>query len=145
MKKYFFLKVLVLTLTFCTHTSIKANAQNSIEGVWSWSQYASMERAYEWDFSWGRRAVSRYFDIIVDLHSTPPDIRINNFTWDRIVSVNEKNNVTELTFYFARGDFSVTMIFHFNEDGTMWIEPLEGGLYYSRTGEDNIFYKIDGP
>ena len=138
MKKFF-----VLCIFFLSRI---AYAQNSIEGVWSiFPDAMKAERLFERDFSWGKRTLPRIVDIIVDLHSKLPSIEIVEFSWDKIICVNEKGSVTELTFYFARGGFYVTMICHFNENGTMWIEPLSNGLTFFRTGRDQIYYKVDGP
>jgi len=117
-------------------------AQYSVEGVWSIEQYPNMNSTIEYEFSWGKKNIPRSFDIIVDLHSEKPKIIIYQFSTDDIISITERGDVIELTFYFARGNFNVTMICHFNKDGTMWIEPLEGGLTFFRTGEDQIYYKI---
>jgi hypothetical protein len=120
-------------------------AQNSIEGVWSIEQYPNKNSSLEYELSWGKRVVPRSFDIIVDLHSETPKIIINQFSMDDIISLTEKDDKIELTFYFRRGDFNITMFCHFNEEGTMWIEPLPDGLTFFRTGENQIYYKIDDP
>jgi hypothetical protein len=138
-------KFLFLTMGILVFFPFIACSQDSVEGVWSSLQYPNMNSTIEYEFSWGKRNVSRQFNLIFDLHSDTPTIVINNFSTDPIISVNEKGDLTELTFFFRRGNFSVTMICHFNDDGTMWIEPLSGGLTFFRTGRDQIYYKIDGP
>ena len=135
----FYLIIVLLVSPFVSY------AQNRIEGVWSLSQYPYMGSVLERDLSWGVRNISRSFDLIVDLHSNPPIIEISQFARDPVVSVNEKNDVTELTFNFRRGGFNITLFFNFNADGTMWIDPLPDGLTFLSTGQDWVYYKIDGP
>ena len=120
-------------------------AQNSIEGVWCSDPNPNKNNTIERDLSWGKINVPRQFDMIIDLHSKIPQIEISNFTTDNIISVIEKDGITQLTFDFKRGNFNVTMFCHINRDGTMWIEPLSDGLTFFGTGEKFIYYKIDGP
>jgi len=148
-KKLFVISTfLVLFCVSCVHNPTKNSPRNSIEGVWS-RVPDTMERGlsvfYELDLSWGKKGFPRLIDIVVDLHSVPPIFEIPELTRDEIISVNEKGDKTLLTFYFARGEFNVTVIFHFNKDGTMWIESFEGGFDPGGTGRDFIYYKIDGP
>jgi hypothetical protein len=138
MNKFLFMGVL-------TFLPFIAYSQNSVEGAWSSLQHPNMNSTIEYEFSWGKRNVSRQFNIIFDLYSETPTIVINNFATDPIICVNEQGDLTELTFFFRRGNFNVTMICHFNDDGTMWIEPLHDGLTFFGTGEDFVYYKIDGP
>lgn len=119
--------------------------QNSIEGVWSIEQYPNANRTVSYELSWGKRVIPRSFDIIIDLHNENPKIIISQFSMDDIISVTEEEDFAELTFFFKRGNFNVTMICHFNQDGTMWIEPLPDNLTFFRTGRDQVYYKIDGP
>ena len=72
MNKYFFITIL-LFLSFLGYT------QNCVEGVWSSLKCPNMNSTMEYEFSWGKRNVSRQFNIIIDLHSEPPIIVINNF------------------------------------------------------------------
>ena len=132
--------IIVIVLIFF---SFAGYSQNSVQGIWSSLQYPNMDNTIEYELSWGKINVTGQFNIIIDLHSTPPTIIINNFSTDEITSIFEKDEVAELTFHFARGNFSVTMICHFNDDGTMWIEPLPDGLTFFRTGRDYVYYKID--
>jgi hypothetical protein len=122
-------------------------AQSAIEGIWSSNPYQNPnpKRTLERDLSWGKKNVPLSFVFIIDLHSDVPTIEINNFTMDNIINVSECGTKTELTFYFARGELNVTMVCHFNNDGTMWVEPLHDGLTFFGTGENFIYYRIDGP
>jgi len=137
-KKILFFSVLLLI-------SIKGFSQNSIEGVWSILKNPSMNGSVSRNLSWGTRDVSRNADLIIDLHSDIPNIEIIQFSQNEIINIKENENVVEITFYFSRGNFNVIMICHFNDDGTMWIEHLKDGLTFFRTGEDQIYYKIDEP
>jgi hypothetical protein len=119
--------------------------KNTIEGVWSRIPNPGKSFTLERNLSWGTKTIPRAIDIIIDLHSDIPEIEIYNFTKDKIISVVENGNIVQLAFEFKRGNFNVTMICHFNDDGTMWIEPLHDGLTFFGTGEDFVYYKIDGP
>lgn len=150
MRKLLIITILLsLSLICCAHNPVQNTPQNSIEGVWACHPDSPLavegETMFYRDLSWGRRYFHRNISMIIDLHSTPPTFEIPELTWDEIISVKEEGNKTELTFYFARGGFNVTVIFHFNEDGTMWIESYEGGFYPGGTGRDFPYYKIDGP
>jgi len=145
MKKIFIIIILLFfTFSSCAGNSVK----HTIEGVWSSHPEARVlsegEGFSTHDLSWGRRSFPRAINFIIDLHSEPPSIEIAEFSWDEIICVNEEGNKTELTFFFTRGGFNVTMICHFNEDGTMWIEPIVGLTFFG-TGRDFIYRKIDGP
>jgi hypothetical protein len=117
--------------------------QNSIEGVWTRRIAGSMDYLIKVEeLSRGEIKIPYNFDLIIDLCTKNPEIIINQFSIDNIISVNEKYNLIELTFYFARGGFNVTFLCHFNEDETMWIEDLPNGLTFLPTGKDRIYYKM---
>jgi len=123
-----------------------AFAQHSIEGVWTLIPGAiGAPGRIEEHLSWGSRMYPPATHIIVDLHSEPPIIDVRQFTIEEIISIDERGNETEIRFHFGRGGFDVAVIFHFNEDGTMWIEPIEGESGFWATGPDRIYHKLDGP
>jgi len=153
MKKLFVIStLLVFSLVSCVDTSAQSLTHHSIEGVWSiHSDITEVgdEGFGQFDLSWGRRGFPRLIDIIVDLHSDPPIFQIPEFDIAEIVSINELGNKTELTFFSWRGGFNVNAVFHFNEDGTMWVESYEaedGSIFApGRVGRDWVFHRIDGP
>jgi len=121
----------------------------SIEGVWSLRSdtMASPGGFIERDLSWGRRVLPCInANIIVDLRNTSPFIETRTSrTVSEITSVNEKGNKTELRFLW-RGINVVTM-FHFNENGTMWLEPPsdEGFRIFPGIDRNHVFHRVDGP
>jgi len=141
------MKRTVLIQIFFLLPFVVASAQHSIEGVWSLVQNPSMGGAAEHEFSWGRRIFSRNFQFMVDLHSDPPALTQFAMLPNRIVSVYEKGTITKLT--LRTDDYmDVTLTFHFNENGTMWMEqPYAAffGLIPTPTNEPRIHYKIEGP
>ena len=138
-------KMKLISFSILLLSTLIVYAQNSVEGIWCSDPNPNRNNIIERDLSWGKKDVPRQFDIIIDLHSEIPKIEISNFTTDDIINVIEQVDITKLTFYFRRGNFNVTMICHFNEDGTMWIEPLPDGLTFFGTGQDFIYYKIEDP
>jgi len=138
-------KMLLIGLLFFPYIVF---AQHSIEGVWSPLRNPCMSGSIERDFSWGRRTISRHIDLVVDLHSEPPTIWIPqaHYPPDRIISFNEQGNVTELYIFSAERGSSFVAVFHFNEDGTMWIERSQYAHgYFWGAGEDYILHKVAGP
>jgi len=127
-------------------------AQHSIEGAWSRSPGGIEGGGFaERNLSWGKRMHPRATHIIVDLHADRPSIEISEFAVEEIISLNEEGDRTELMFHFTRGGFDVTAIFHFRDDGTMWIEEVPLNAHsvllsnLGLTGSDRVFHKIDGP
>jgi hypothetical protein len=95
-----------------------------------------------YNLSRGELVVPYAFDIIIDLYIENPTIIINGLPfWDDIIAVNERGNTTELIFYSKRDECNYTLFFHFNEDGTMWIESLPEGAFLP-TGKNRIYYKM---
>lgn len=126
-------------------STIMACAQNTVEGVWCSDPNPNLQDTIQRNLSWGIKNLPRQFDIIFDLHSEKPQIEISNFAKDEIMEVIENGRTTELTFFFSRGKFNVTMKCHLLGDNTMWIEPLPNNLTFFGTGEKYIYYRIDGP
>jgi len=142
MKKH---DILILLLIFTSNVNL--SAQYSIEGVWSLVPDDRLAVEDEkWFFSrelsWGKRYFFRNIYMIIDLHSKWQYLEIREFSWNEILSIVEYGNRTELTFYFDRGDYDVSIVCHFNEDGTMWIEQDN---IYEFPVRDRIFYKVDSP
>ena len=137
-------KIIFIILHF--HIIFLCYAQNTIEGVWSAHTFPELDIMVTQSFKLprGELTVPNAFDIIIDLNNEKPSIIVNQHNWDDIISIDVSSNVTELTFYFRRGEAFVTLFFHFNEDGTMWIEDLPVGRSFLGTGigKDFIYYKM---
>ena len=116
-----------------------------IEGAWVWRPAEiPWIGNFERDLSWGRRVFPQETKIIVDLHSATPIIETrSSWTTGEITGIIEKGDETQLRFLWRDTDTTVT--FHFNEDGTMWIEPLTDDRFvFGSTGKDRPYSKIDG-
>ena len=129
------------------------SARHTIEGVWypAPSPHGTTDTIGR-DLSWGRGIVPNRSSIIIDIHSDPPVLEIFSLpglapTVDRIIGIVEEGNRTKLTIYAAwYGEGGLTVIFNFNEDGTMWIEPRSGANAFRwMLGRDWVYYRIDGP
>jgi hypothetical protein len=118
--------------------------KNTVEGVWCLFPNPNSDIILDRNLSWGSKTIPRAFELLIDLHADTPMIEICEITTDEVIKVIESGKKTELTFHFARGNFDITMVCHFNNDGTMWIEPIEGITLFA-TGEKYLYYKIDGP
>jgi len=122
-------------------------AQHSVEGVWSRSPGGIEGGGFEnWDLSWGRRMYPRGIHLIVDLHADRPFLVVPEWTRAEIISFNERGYKTELNLFFPREGVYVVAKFHFNNDGTMWMETSPDGRFaFGRAGQEIIFHKVDGP
>jgi len=81
--------------------------------------------------------------LIIDPHGSSPSIEHVNSFRGELISVNENEANAELRFKLLGDELAV--VFHFNEDGTMWIGPLEGDRRLFPTGRNITFHRIDGP
>ncbi|MCL2192467.1 MAG: hypothetical protein FWB78_03600 [Treponema sp.] len=124
-----------------------AFAQHSIEGVWArGSPGAKTGGGFEyWYLSWGRRMYPRGMHIIVDLHADQPLLVIAEWAQAEIISSNETDDKTELKLFFSQEEVYIVASFHFNNDGTMWIEAPGGEPVFGTIGPNIIYHKIDGP
>jgi len=147
MKKLFVISiVLVFSFVSCVDTSAQSLTHHSIEGIWSTRpNVTEIGEAgfHRFNLSWGRRGFPRIVDIVVDLHSDPPIIQVPELFIGDVTNIIESGSRTELTFFWHRWEVYSTVIFHFNEDGTMWIEPPADGNTLFPTGL--TLHKIDGP
>jgi len=143
-------KLFVITILFFPPVVF---AQYSIEGVWVRGVSSGIiGGGFEnWDLSWGRRMLPRGIHLIVDLHADRPIFVVPEWTQAEIISLDKRDDKTELKIFFPREEVYAAAVFHFNDDGTIWIEeiPLNAHtvvLYHlGLAGSDRVFHKIDGP
>ena len=148
------LLLFILILTACSTqvVSTQGLSTQDIEGVWYRIKLSDMPYPVDCVFSWEERILPRFYDMIIDLTGERPMMGFGGLTTNNtITDINIKGNIVELTFYFWMGDFHATLVFHFNEDGTMWAEELRSPdpsfqpLGRDRIGRDRIYHRIVGP
>ena len=134
-------KILPILIVFLSCSSLTSY---ELSGVWYTKDYLHPNDKKDMVFSWGSSFMAKNTSLVIDEGEDRPMFYIGGFGSFPIKEVKEIDGTFEMIFDFTRGGFDIICRIHPINNTQMWIEDIEGISMFP-TGENWIYYKLDGP